>query len=103
MYAMAASPLAKQTETRGGAGEMNTEHMQKQQSLWIRTVFEQGSVITRETPSRRENQGANNNPKFKCGNNHNLNIFSKKHGRKKSMARWGVLQAEMIIFYCCGV
>lgn len=56
MDAVAASPLAKQTGTRGGAGEMNTEHRQKQirqqHSLWLKTVPEQGSVNTWEIPSR---------------------------------------------------
>lgn len=35
MYAVAASPLAKQTGTGGGAGEMNAEHRQKQVRLTV--------------------------------------------------------------------
>lgn len=54
---------------------MNTEHRQKQHSLWLKTVLEQGFVITWEIPSRQENQGANNNPNYKPENNHNLKIF----------------------------
>lgn len=69
MYAVAASPLAKQAGTRVGAGEMNTEHRQKQirwqHSLWLKTVLEQGSVIAWKIPSRWEHHGANNNPRYK--------------------------------------
>lgn len=66
MYAVAASPLAKQTGTRVGAGEMNTEHRQKQISTVCGLrLLEQGSVIAWKIPSRWEHQGANNNPRYK--------------------------------------
>lgn len=102
MYAVAASPLAKQTGTRVGAGEMNTENRQKQirwqYSLWLKTVLEQGSVIAWEIPSRWEHQGANNNPRYKHENNHSLKFSSEKHGRQRSVPR-----EEMTVLYCCGV
>lgn len=31
-----------------------------------------------------------------------LKFSSEKHGRKRSVAGWGILQVEVIVFYCCG-
>lgn len=83
MYAVAASPLAKQTRTGVGAGEMNTEYRQKQVRqdcsaiCGLRQCLSKGLLAPEKSLRGEKKQQANNNNNltYKHKNNNNLKIF----------------------------